>query len=64
MYSDSCSGQNRNIKTVLSLLKLVQSEDIKAKSIELKFLLSGHSYLPNDADFAVIEAYAKKSVYL
>ncbi|GFW03109.1 uncharacterized protein TNCV_157291 [Trichonephila clavipes] len=64
MYSDSCSGQNRNIKTVLSLLKLVQSEDIKAESIELKFLLSGHSYLPNDADFAVIEAYAKKIPYI
>lgn len=60
LWSDSCIGQNRNIKTVLSLLKLVQSTDIKAKSIEMKFLVSGHTYLPNDADFAVIESNAKK----
>ncbi|GFR24107.1 hypothetical protein TNCT_710281 [Trichonephila clavata] len=47
-------------KTVLSLLKLIPSGDIKAESIELKYLLSEHSYLPIDADFTVIEAYAKK----
>lgn len=60
-YSDSCTGQNRNIKTVLSLLKLVQSTEIKAVSIEMKFLVSGHSYLPNDSDFAIIESCAKKN---
>nr|XP_033325321.1 uncharacterized protein LOC117219890 [Megalopta genalis] len=60
-YSDSCTGQNRNIKTVLSLLKLVQSMEIRAESIEMKFLVSGHSYLPNDSDFAIIESRAKKN---
>lgn len=60
-YSDSCTGQNRNIKTVLSLLKLVQSTEIKAESIDMKFLVSGHSYLPNDSDFAIIESCAKKN---
>lgn len=59
-YSDSCTGQNRNIKTVLNLLKLVQSTEIQAESIEMKFLVSGHSYLPNDSDFAIIESHAKK----
>ncbi|KAI4478515.1 hypothetical protein M0804_011838 [Polistes exclamans] len=60
-YSDSCTGQNRNIKTVLSLLKLVQSTEIRAESIEMKLLVSGHSYLPNDSDFAIIESRAKKN---
>lgn len=60
-YSDSCTRQNRNIKTVLSLLKLDQIMEIKAKSIEMKFLVSGHSYLPNDSDFTIIESHAKKN---
>lgn len=59
-YSDSCTGQNRNIKTVLSLLRLLLSTEICAESIEMKFLVSGHSYLPNDAQFAIIESQAKK----
>ncbi|UYV82284.1 hypothetical protein LAZ67_21001583 [Cordylochernes scorpioides] len=58
--SHSCTGQNRNIKTVLSLLRLVQSTEIRAQSIEMKFLVSEHSYLPNDSDIAIIESYAKK----
>ena len=33
IYSDSCTGQNRNIKIVLSLLKLFQSTEIRAESI-------------------------------
>lgn len=60
-YSDSCTGQNRNIKTVLSMAKLIQSTDIKAEIIDLKFLVSGHSYLPNDSDFGVIELKGRKT---
>ena len=54
-YSDSRIGQNKNVKTVFSLLKLVQSIEIRVESIEVKFLVSGHSYLPNVSDFAIIE---------
>lgn len=60
-FSDSCTGQNRNIKVVLSLMKLLQSGEICAEVIELKYLVSGHSYLPNDSDFALIEKKAKKT---
>lgn len=60
-YSDSCTGQNRNIKTVVSMMKLVQSSEIKADVIDLKFLVPGHSYLPNDSDFGVIESKARKT---
>lgn len=56
LYSDSCTGQNRNIKTTLSLLKLLQVPDTRVDTIDHKFLVSGHSYLPNDAEFGIIES--------
>lgn len=31
IYNDSCTGQNRNVKIALSLLKLVQTDDIVTK---------------------------------
>ena len=58
MWSDSCGGQNRNIKMSLSLLKLVCT-DIPFTTITQKFLESGHSFLPNDADFSDIEKRLK-----
>lgn len=64
IYSDSCTGQNRNIKLALSLLKLVCNPEMSADFIDHKFLVSDHSYLPHDADFGVIETKAKKAVYL
>ena len=55
IYFDSCNGQNRNIKTVLSLLKLVQTTKIRAELIEMKFLIISHTkekiqniYSPNN----------------
>ena len=48
MWSDSCGGQNRNIKISLSLLKLV-CRDIPFTTITQKCLESGHSFLPNDS---------------
>lgn len=61
LYSDACTGQNRNIKMALSLLKLVQDEYLhKIETIEHKFLVSGHSFLPNDADFGVIEKCSRQ----
>ena len=53
-YSDLCTVQSRNIKIFLSLLKLFQITEIRAESIEIKLLVSGHSYLPNDSGFAII----------
>lgn len=38
---------------------MIQREDINAVSSEVKFLLSGHSYLSNNSEFAVAEGYAK-----
>ena len=59
-YSDLYIEQNKNIKTVFSLLKLVQNTEIRTESIEMKFLINIHNYLPNDSDFAIIESHAEK----
>lgn len=60
LFADSCTGQNRNIKMSLTLLKLAQDPEMAVKTIDLKFMVSGHSFLPNDADFGVIESSSKK----
>ncbi|KAJ8688468.1 hypothetical protein QAD02_024263 [Eretmocerus hayati] len=59
MWSDMCTGQNRNIKVTLSLMKLLQRPDIEADIIDHKFPVSGHSFLPNDTDFGAIERASK-----
>lgn len=54
IYSDSCTGQNRNIKLALTLMKITQ-ESPSIDRIDHKFMVSGHSYLPNDSDFGLVE---------
>lgn len=60
LYSDSCTGQNRNIKITLSLLKLVQDPETSIDTIDHKFLVSGHYYLPNDGEFGIIESASRR----
>jgi len=52
-FCDSCGGQNRNFKIASLLSHCVQS--LPLDSFTLHYMQSGHSYLPNDADFGVIE---------
>lgn len=63
LFSDSCTGQNRNIKMALTLLKLAQQPDLKIETIDLKLLVSGHSFLPNDTEFGIIERESRKSQF-
>ncbi|XP_063244846.1 uncharacterized protein LOC134546186 isoform X3 [Bacillus rossius redtenbacheri] len=58
LWSDSCGGQNRNIKLTLILKAALESHPSLTK-IHLRFLVSGHSFLPNDADFSDIETALK-----
>lgn len=61
LWADSCGGQNRNIKLVL-MLKVILESSSKAhnlESITLRFLYSGHSFLPNDSYFGDIESALK-----
>lgn len=62
-YSDMCGGQNRNIKISLMWLKILSmGNDVEI--IDHKFLISGHSFLPNDRDFGVIEMSLKRNQLL
>lgn len=61
MYSDTCTGQNRNWNFALSMQKLTQI-DTAIDIIDLKYMVSGHFYLPNDTDFASIESYTLKKL--
>ena len=44
--------------------KIVQSGDNNLDVIDHKFLLSGHSFLPNDHDFGVVEMAIQKTNFL
>lgn len=58
MYSDSCGGQNRNIKLTLMLKKLLTSL-VNVNTIVQKFFVSGHSYNSCDRCFGIIEKQRK-----
>ena len=64
LYSDSCTGQNRNIKVASTLMNLVLDPKLSIKVIDHKFLVSGHSFLPNDQDFGVIESASRKCIQI
>ena len=54
LWSDSCGGQNRNIRISLMMMHLLQNHE-HLKTITFKFRVSGHSFLPNDSDFGDVE---------
>lgn len=50
---------------ILTLIRFVQSNETSIEVINYKFLVSAHSFLPNDSDFASAELVAKdKSICL
>ena len=55
LYSEACGGQNRNIHLVTLWLYVVACDDFPYEQIDHKFMVSGHSFLPNDRDFGGIE---------
>jgi hypothetical protein len=63
-FCDSCGGQNRNFK-IATLMSHCVSE-LPIDSFTIHFMQSGHSFLPNDADFGVIEKKKKrgKDIYI
>lgn len=65
LWSDSCGGQNRNIKLVLFLKTILESHPSLEK-ITQHFLVPGHSFLRNDSDFSDIEKALKtqQRIYL
>lgn len=59
LWCDSCGGQNRSIKLMLALIHILQNHS-SLETIKVKFLMSGHSFLPNDSDFGDVERKFKK----
>lgn len=55
MYSDQCGGQNRNIRMSIICNYMVMNSSYSVDHIDHKFLVSGHSFLPCDQDFGLIE---------
>jgi hypothetical protein len=53
LYSDSCCGQNKNFTAIAVFSYFVQSGHFD--SVEQKFLVSGHTFMPCDRDFGIIE---------
>lgn len=53
LWSDNCAGQNKN-KTLLVFMLFLVNMGIFDEIIQ-KFLVSGHSFLACDRDFAIIE---------
>lgn len=60
-YSNSCGGQNRNINMARFWLHVVAWDNYSYTTVDHKFMVSGHSYLPNDRDFSNIENAMRKS---
>lgn len=58
-YSDSCGGQNRNVKTSIMLSHLL-ARSTHLQSITQHFYHPGHSYNVCDRKFAIIEKKRKK----
>lgn len=63
LYSDSCGGQNRNIKLTMLLKKYLHDliPENSLTNIEQKYFIPGHSYNSCDRSFGVIERERKKS---
>ncbi|KAJ8867125.1 hypothetical protein PR048_032988 [Dryococelus australis] len=58
LRSDACGGQNRNTKIAL-ILKTVLEQHPTLEKLTMKFLMPGHSLLPNDSDLGDIESFLK-----
>lgn len=62
LNSDSCYGQNRNIKLALILKKFIDSWPYPdLNSIEQRYFIVGHSYNSCDRCFGLIEKQKKKT---
>lgn len=63
LWSDSCGGQNRSIKLILMLMYILHNHET-LESISMRYLQSGHSFLPNDSEFGEVETALKRFQHL
>ena len=61
-YRDNCTGQNKN-KVIFSTLKYsVWNVLMNIQTIQINYLLPGHTYMPVDSMHAIIEREIKKLI--
>ena len=60
IYVDNCAAQNKNWLLFCTLLRIVNDENFACESIELKYLVAGHTFMSADADHELIEKSLKK----
>ena len=58
MYFNVLPGQNKNLYILLMFMFLVEKGILK--EVHMDFMVSGHSYLPCDRGFGVIERACKR----
>ncbi|CAH1163448.1 unnamed protein product [Phaedon cochleariae] len=58
LFCDSCSGQNKN-SLILSMIKYTLDKCKHLNSIEVNYLIPGHTYMPVDSVHATIERSLK-----
>ena len=63
-FSDSCGGQNRNINVICLWMYVVASPEFSYSTIDHKYMMPGHSYLPNDRDFGSIEQAGRRTPHI
>lgn len=61
IYSDTCSGQNKNNIVSAMFVLLINQSGINVEIIEQKFLEPGHTHLECDSDHSVIERKKKNN---
>ena len=62
-FSDACGGKNRNYKVARYLMYAVNTLK-NVQTIEVNFMESGHSFLPNDSDFSNISDAMKHETHI
>lgn len=60
LISDGCTGQNKNSTVIAMCAKWLLEAPKQIKKIQLLFPVTGHSFLPADRVFALIEKKVKK----
>lgn len=61
LYCDCCPGQNRN-KVVVAMLHSTLQQCENLETIQINYLLTGHTYMPVDSVHAIIENNLKRTI--
>lgn len=60
LFADNCSSQNKNAALIHYLYAIIESEAFGLKQIIQRYLEPGHSFLPCDRCFGLIEQQKRK----